>query len=83
MEKLEPLKRIKNIKSGKAEKVTVQDNFVMHFLDYDTDKVISISKQIIPISKGDYLTINRIGYEVCYLDINFDCAIIEVIITES
>ena len=49
----------------------------------DVNSQLAVSEQILPVRKGDKLTINGKYYEVDYVDYNFDKAIFEVVVVDD
>lgn len=49
----------------------------------DVNSILATSEQILPMHKGDKLTINDRYYMVDYVDYDFDKAIFEIVVTDD
>jgi hypothetical protein len=49
----------------------------------DVNSKLAVSEQILPVHKGDKMTIDDTCYEVDYVDYNFDKAIFEIVVTDD
>lgn len=49
----------------------------------DADSILAVSEQILPMHKGDKITIKDKYYMVEYVDYDFDKAIFEIVVTDD
>jgi len=73
------LKIIKNVKMGD---VPIK-KFTTRMIDYDSIETLFEIEQVLPLVEGSYLTLNKLDYEVEYIDYNLDNRTIDVIVYKA
>lgn len=59
------------------------NKFTTHVVEYEDVNPIATCKGILPVHKGDKMTINGRCYEVSYVDYDFDSGIFEVVVEDD
>ena len=85
---VEIMNEMANDALGKVKKLDLHNvtncNFKTVIALYeDVNSILATSEQVLPMHKGDKLTINDRYYMVDYVDYDFDKAIFEIVVTDD